>query len=149
MTVGDTPMTAGDHEERPMKEPRITEKCEYRLPLPPHKIASRQAHRVLEWALSDWRVEGEAADNTRVVLSELVANALAHSFDVFRLGLSRCGDQILVEVWDSADALPYVGLPDGLAVDGRGMFLVEALCKEWGVRPEEAGGKTVWAKVAR
>ena len=38
---------------------------------------------------------------------------------------------------------------DGLAVNGRGMFLVDTLSKEWGVRPEEEGGKTVWAKVPR
>ncbi|MDN3357908.1 ATP-binding protein [Actinomadura sp. DC4] len=123
--------------------------CSYRLPLPPHKIASRQAHRVLEWALRDWRVGGEAADNTRVVLSEMVTNALTHSLEVFRLSLHLRPDQILIEVWDGADGMPYVGLPDGLAVNGRGMFLVDALSKEWGVRAEADGGKTVWAKVAR
>jgi anti-sigma regulatory factor (Ser/Thr protein kinase) len=121
----------------------------YRLPLPPHKIASRQAHRVLQWALEDWAVVGEAADNARVVLSEIVTNALAHSLDVFRLSLCLRGDQILVEVWDCADGVPAVGLPDTLEVGGRGMFLVDALSKEWGVRPDERGGKTVWAKVPR
>lgn len=121
----------------------------YRLPLPPHKVASRQAHRVLEWALRDWRVEGEPADNTRVVLSELVTNALSHSLDVFRLELVLRPGEIVVEVWDGADGMPYVGLPDGLSVTGRGMFLVDALSKEWGVRPEAEGGKTVWAKVPR
>jgi anti-sigma regulatory factor (Ser/Thr protein kinase) len=121
----------------------------YRLPLPPHKIASRQAHRVLEWALRDWRIDGDAADNARIVLSELVTNALTHSLDVFRLALCLNGDQILLEVWDRADGLPRVGLPDGLAVNGRGMYLVDTLSKEWGVRPEEDGGKTVWAKVPR
>ena len=121
----------------------------YRLPLPPHKIASRQAHRVLDWALEDWRVSGDAADNTRIVVSELVTNALTHSLDVFRLGLRLEGEEILVEVWDCTDARPTVTLPDGLSDDGRGMFLVEALCKEWGVTPDDAGGKTVWAKILR
>lgn len=121
----------------------------YQLPLPPHKIAVRQAHRVLEWALCDWRIDGEAADNTRVVLSEMVTNALSHSLDVFRLGLDLRPDQIVVEVWDGADGMPYVDLPDGLSVTGRGMFLVDALSKEWGVRPEPEGGKTIWAKVSR
>jgi anti-sigma regulatory factor (Ser/Thr protein kinase) len=121
----------------------------YRLPLPPHKIASRQAHRVLQWALDDWAVKGDAADDTRVVLSEMVTNALTHSLDVFRLALHLHGDQILVEVWDCADGVPDVGLPEGLAVNGRGMFLVDALSKEWGVRPEEQGGKTIWATISR
>ncbi len=72
-----------------------------------------------------------------------------HSMDVFTLTLSLRGDQILIEVRDCTDATPEVALPDGLAVNGRGMFLVDALSKEWGVRPEEEGGKTVWAKVPR
>jgi hypothetical protein len=29
------------------------------------------------------------------------------------------------------------------------MFLVDALSKEWGVRPEEQGGKTIWATISR
>jgi anti-sigma regulatory factor (Ser/Thr protein kinase) len=121
----------------------------YGLPLPPHKIASRQAHRVLDWALQDWCVAGEVADNTRLVLSELVSNALAHSLEVFGLALRLDGDEILIEVRDSTDALPKVTLPDGLSVSGRGMFLVEALCKEWGVTQEGDGGKTVWARIMK
>jgi anti-sigma regulatory factor (Ser/Thr protein kinase) len=132
-----------------MDRPEVMRTRSYRLPLPPHKIASRQAHRVLEWALRDWQVRDDAADNARIVLSEMVTNALTHSLDVFRLALHLNGDQILLEVWDRADGMPHVGLPDGLAVNGRGMFLVDTLSKEWGVRPEEEGGKTVWARVPR
>jgi anti-sigma regulatory factor (Ser/Thr protein kinase) len=123
--------------------------CDYRLPLPPHKIASRQAHTVLRWALGDWCVQGEAADNVRVVLGELVTNALTHSTDVFTLALHLTDDLIVIEVQDSNDATPEVALPEGLAINGRGMLLVNALSKEWGVRQEKDGGKTVWAKVRR
>jgi anti-sigma regulatory factor (Ser/Thr protein kinase) len=94
-------------------------------------------------------VEAETADNARVVLSEMVTNALTHSLEVFRLALGLRGDHILMEVWDGADGVPQVGLPDNLAVNGRGMFLVDALSKEWGVRPDPEGCKTVWAKVCR
>ncbi|HEY0537985.1 MAG TPA: ATP-binding protein [Actinoallomurus sp.] len=130
-----------------MRPSEATWSRSYRLPLPPHPIASRQAHRVLEWALRDWAVEAETADNARVVLSEMVTNALTHSLEVFRLALGLHGDHILVEVWDGADGMPRVGLPDQLALNGRGMFLVDALSKEWGVRPDPEGGKTIWAKV--
>lgn len=121
----------------------------WNLPLPPHKIASRQAHRVLDWALEDWGVNGDVADNIRIVVLELVTNALTHSLDVFRLALRLDGDEVLIEVWDCTDAPPIVTLPDGLSDNGRGMFLVEALCKEWGVTYETDGGKTVWARVPR
>lgn len=132
-----------------MAYPEVIQARRYRLPLPPHKIASRQARAVLEWAMRDWGIGGVAADNARVVLSELVTNALTHSLDVFRLSLHLQGDQILVEIWDCADDHPRVVLPDDLAVHGRGMFLVQALSKDWGVRPERTGGKTVWAKISR
>jgi anti-sigma regulatory factor (Ser/Thr protein kinase) len=119
------------------------------LPLPPHKIASRQAHRVLDWALADWCVRGDVADDIRIVVLELVTNALTHSLDVFRLSLRLEGEEIVIEVWDCTDAPPKVTLADGLSDNGRGMFLVEALCKEWGVTYEGDGGKTVWARILK
>jgi anti-sigma regulatory factor (Ser/Thr protein kinase) len=132
-----------------MGEPGIAQIRDYRLPLPPHAIASRQAHKVLEWALSDWRVHDSPADDAHIVLGELVTNALAHSMDVFGLALRLHGDQIHIEVWDRTDATPEIRQLDELAINGRGMFLVDALSKEWGVRPERAGGKTVWARISR
>src|SRR3954452_1548982 len=99
-----------------MDQSEVMRTRSYRLPLPPHAIASRQAHRVLRWALEDWAVAGDAADNTKVVLSEMVTNALTHSLDVFGLALHLQPDQILVEVWDGADGVPDVGLPDGLEI---------------------------------
>jgi Histidine kinase-like ATPase domain len=132
-----------------LDEPGIAQKQNYRLPLPPHPIASRQAHKVLEWALLNWCVRGTPADDAHIVLGELVTNALMHSMDVFTLTLDLHGDRILIEVWDCTDATPEITMPDDLAVSGRGMFLVDALTKEWGVRPEEQGGKTVWATIPR
>jgi anti-sigma regulatory factor (Ser/Thr protein kinase) len=132
-----------------MNESGIAQENKYRLPLPPHSIASRQAHKVLEWALSEWRVGGSSADDAHIVVGELVTNALMHSMGVFTLALDLHENQILIEVWDGTDATPEVTRPGGLAVNGRGMFLVDALSKEWGVRPERQGGKTVWARVLR
>ena len=131
-----------------MVEHITDEALAYRLPLPPHKIASRQAQRVLEWALRDWGVNDVSVENARIVVSELVANALTHSIDVFTLTLRLAENGVLVEVWDSSDTLPVVGLPDGLSINGRGMFLVDALSKEWSVTHESEGGKTVWARIA-
>jgi anti-sigma regulatory factor (Ser/Thr protein kinase) len=136
-----------DQEKDRMKPEAAMPRRSYLLPLPPHKIASRQAHRVLEWALRDWALDGDLADDARVVLSELVTNALTHSLDVFRLTLRLHGERLLIEVWDAADGMPRVGVPEDLAVNGRGMFLVDALSRRWGVRAEPDGGKTVWAEL--
>lgn len=126
----------------------IAQNKNYCLPLPPHPIASRQAHKVLELALVDWRVCGDPADDAHVVLGELVTNALMHSMDVFTLALNLYEDRILIEVWDCVDAVPEVRMPDGQAIDGRGMFLVDVLANRWGVRSEGQGGKTVWATIS-
>ncbi len=119
----------------------------YHLPLAPHPIASRQAHIALKWALADWCVRGDPVDNIRLVLGELVTNALTHSTDVFTLEVRLSGDLVVIEVRDANDATPEIELPDGLAINGRGMLLVNAVSKEWGVRHEKEGGKTVWAKI--
>jgi hypothetical protein len=83
----------------------------YRLPLPPHAIASRQAHRVLEWALRDWRIDGDAAENARIVLSELVTNALTHSLDVFRLALCLNGIRFCSRSGTAQRACPPSAFP--------------------------------------
>ena len=64
------------------------------------------------------------------------------------LTLNLHKDRILIEVWDCTDAVPEVTMPDDQAVSGRGMFLVDTLTKEWGVRHEDQGGKTVWATIS-
>ncbi|MBB1151861.1 ATP-binding protein [Amycolatopsis sp. DR6-1] len=87
----------------------------------------------------------DAVADLRLVLDEMVCNAMRHARPPSELTLSLRGDRILIEVSDS--------LPDlarsrgGYAGGGRGLVLIDAIAERWGQSPRP-GGKTVWAELA-
>ncbi|GLY72769.1 ATP-binding protein [Actinoallomurus iriomotensis] len=118
-----------------------------RIRMPPHAIAAEQARTLTERVLDDWDLT-PLRDNALLVVSELVTNAIKQR-DIFLFALQRRGDTVLVEVTDMGPGLPTVRNAGETDTTGRGLFLVDAVCEEWGVRGEENGGKTVWAAVAK
>jgi anti-sigma regulatory factor (Ser/Thr protein kinase) len=86
-------------------------------------------------------------DDACLVLSELVSNALLHGGEAAAVGWRVVGDHLHLGVADTTTA----GLPvhDGTCgrEGGRGLFLVDQLAKEWGVRPLGALGKEVWCRL--
>lgn len=123
--------------------PPIGESRVHRFPLPPHPIAAEQARLLTKIALADWAL-GEALDNALIIVAELATNATKIG-EVFHLSLTRQGGTVLIEVWDTSEALPDRRRRSVDRVDGRGLLLVEGCSKDWGWRLEDQGGKTVWA----
>ena len=88
-------------------------------------------------------------DDTQLVISELVTNAVRHGgCDRIRLRVRPAEGGIRVEVFDSGGDLPAE--PEARpALDrpsGRGLLIVAVPAHAWGVEPAPAGaGKTVWA----
>jgi hypothetical protein len=113
--------------------------------LPPHPIAAEQARVLTRLALADWNIPA-VADNALLVAAELVTNAMKLG-DVCSIALSRQGGAVLIEVSDNSEASPDRRSLALDRVDGRGLLLVAACSKDWGWRPDEQGGKTVWAIV--
>ncbi len=87
-----------------------------------------------------------ARDVARLVISELVTNAISQGEGAVRVMLDAGEGSLLVEVFDSGHRLPSLDDAPVDATSGRGLRLVDAVCDEWGVR-EELEGKTVWARV--
>jgi hypothetical protein len=50
---------------------------------------------------------------------------------------------------DAGPGNPVVEKADETDVSGRGLFLVEAVSDEWGVRYGAGGEKTVWAIISK
>jgi anti-sigma regulatory factor (Ser/Thr protein kinase) len=76
-------------------------------------------------------------------VSELVTNAVVHARSDIAVRLCRTGSGIRVEIADR-DPQPAAPRPlDPEGVGGRGLHLVNALARDWGVRPAQPG-KTVW-----
>ena len=90
-----------------------------------------------------------ALDNVALVVSELVTNCVRHARTDFRLRVSHDADGIHVEVTDSAAGRPAIKNPSPAQAHGRGLHIVQALTRNWGVVPDPAGtGKTVWCTVS-
>ena len=88
-------------------------------------------------------------DNATLLTSELVTNAIRHSRSgesggSVGLMVAAVPDGIRVEVTDSGSAASSpVVKQDSYTCDGHGMFLVQAIAREWGCRRSDAG-TTVW-----
>lgn len=124
-------------------QPGVVERRVCRLPLPPHPIAAEQARTFLRLVCAGWGL-GDVIDDLLLVTAELATNAMKVG-DVFELTVSRQDLSVLVEVWDTSEAVPDRQSRSVDRVDGRGLLLVEACSKDWGWRLEEHGGKTVWS----
>jgi serine/threonine-protein kinase RsbW len=116
--------------------------------LPASKNSAEAARRLVETALSVWRLECLADDGTLVV-SELVANAVTHT-DSRRIQIvvRRLGERsVRIGVIDTARVIPARATPhDHLSASGRGLLLVDALAQRWGADLYHFG-KHVWAEL--
>lgn len=81
--------------------------------------------------------------------TELVTNALVHTDSAaVSLRAWRRGERFGIEVTDDDPRFrPRAGPVDPCATSGRGLLLIDAVARRWGVRPE-GRGKTVWVDLA-
>ncbi|MFB9835053.1 ATP-binding protein [Actinoallomurus acaciae] len=92
-------------------------------------------------------------DDVRLVVSELVTNALRYAGGPaelygdtpIRLSLLRTGGRLTCAVTDPCDQIPVRREPDWVAQSGRGLHLVEAFSHSWNWAPLSSHGKVVWA----
>jgi anti-sigma regulatory factor (Ser/Thr protein kinase) len=95
-----------------------------------HLLAHRLAHLV---------------EDVRLVVSELAANAVTHAQSPFAVTLSRANGSVLLAIKDESTSVPVRSAPDVMDMSGRGLMIVESLCREWGVSIDGRGRKSVWA----
>jgi anti-sigma regulatory factor (Ser/Thr protein kinase) len=88
--------------------------------------------------------------DAELLVSELVSNAVRHGGAGIRLEARSDDGGITVRVYDDGRALPAMrsSAPGLEMASGRGLWMVEQLAGAWGVEIGEAGGKTVWFRMA-
>ncbi|MEU2711540.1 ATP-binding protein [Streptomyces sp. NPDC007205] len=124
--------------------------CEHVCPVPPVAGAVSAVRRRAAAVLADWRVFPELVEDSLLVVSELVTNALLHARPPAVLRLSWVpgdgGCTLRVEVTDAGAALPAGGSRAGTDPDehGRGETIIHALATSHGIRVHP-GGVTRWA----
>ncbi|MFD6585743.1 SpoIIE family protein phosphatase [Streptomyces anulatus] len=111
--------------------------------LPPDARAASVARRLVREQLDRWNLGG-LVDTTELVVSELVGNALRYGGGPGQLRLLR-HDRVTVEVTDTGADLPHIQPPTLSDEGGRGLQLINMLCRRWG-SCRTPTGKLVWAE---
>jgi serine/threonine-protein kinase RsbW len=95
------------------------------------------------------RITNGALEDVRLLLTELITNALRHSGmtadDEIGVRAELSGGTVRIEVHDPGRDGPIERREPGARGGGYGLFLVERLTDEWGV--EQRDGTTVWAEL--
>ncbi|MFG2123148.1 ATP-binding protein [Streptomyces sp. NPDC048710] len=111
-------------------------------PLRRELTSVREARRLVTAQLGDWAVDS-LADTAKLLVSELVTNALRHTRGPLRLNLRLRDSRLLCEVEDTESAGPVRNVADPDAEGGRGIELLELLADAWG-SVRTATGKITW-----
>ncbi|GAA2428656.1 ATP-binding protein [Streptomyces glaucus] len=124
----------------------------FRFELAAHPGSPAQARRLTRARLSGWSVCEDTCDTAALVVSELVTNAIVHTASRHIVCELHDGDDLVrIAVRDEGCA---PGRPQASARQrpeeehGRGLLLVDALCRAWGAQ-EQGPGLLVWADLPR
>jgi anti-sigma regulatory factor (Ser/Thr protein kinase) len=126
---------------------RIVEAIE--LSLPPAPTAATQARSEVTAQLAS-RVGASVLEDVRLLVTELITNALRHgrlsAGDRVSLKATVDGDVVRIEVRDPGRNGEVAQRPPGPRGGGYGLYLVEQLAKRWGV--ERKDGTVVWCELS-
>ncbi|MYW06371.1 ATP-binding SpoIIE family protein phosphatase, partial [Streptomyces sp. SID3343] len=111
--------------------------------LPAHGSAAGAARKLVRDQLDVWHLE-DLTDVTELVVSELVGNALRYGGAPGQLRLLR-HDRLVVELSDTGPDLPQIQHSSLSDEGGRGLQLINMLCRGWG-SCRTPTGKIVWAE---
>lgn len=121
--------------------------------LAPRPESVTAGRHFVERALAEWGVTqadpaGQILPETLLVVTELLANAVAVSTGEVDVALAAHRDHILLSV---SDDNPAPAVPRGVGPEvsgGRGLGIVAALSQRWGQSGFSGTSKTVWADIA-
>ncbi|MFI0230532.1 ATP-binding protein [Streptomyces sp. NPDC017086] len=121
----------------------------FRFELAAHPGSVARARRLTQARLSGWSVCADTCDSAALVISELVTNAIVHT----------ASSRVVCELHDHDDMVRIAVRDEGCAPGephpspqrpdeehGRGLLLVDALCRAWGAQ-EYGPGLMVWAEL--
>lgn len=117
-----------------------------RVSLPGDPKSAGMARQFLRRMLLAWQVD--ALETTAsLVLNELITNAVLHAGTRIDVRVSFGARTLRLEVGDGSTRQPRLRHFDLDATTGRGLALVAALSRAWGVAPAP-DGKVVWCELA-
>jgi two-component sensor histidine kinase len=119
--------------------------------LRPHPLSVGQARnfctRRLSSVLDDRPDLPDVVADAATIASELVTNALTAGSSAIELALALRSDAVYLEVADDASGTVRLAHPEPTDPKGRGLLVVAALSREWGVSSSDKT-KHVWAEIS-
>lgn len=112
---------------------------------PPEPAAVAQVRSFVASSLMGPR---SLVDDACLVVSELATNAVLHAHTPFKVVVEQRNDAVRLVVLDGSPRRPIASDAAPATTTGRGLQIVDALTRAWGVEPA-AEGKAVWAELAR
>ena len=114
------------------------------LRLPADATAPGSARRFLEQTLCAEH-DARPDDGARLLVSELVTNAVRHGAPPIEIAVQCVGSQALqISVSDGSTLRPAQREAALHDEGGRGMALVDLISDDWGIDDRGAAGKAVW-----
>ena len=113
--------------------------------LPPQPSAASAARKFVCETISSWGLA--PPDDTSLLTSEVVTNALNHAEGEVAIRVRRENNQAFVEVHDHQSDPPVQREVEPERRGGNGLILLDALAKSWGVTQIHDDGKIVWFEV--
>ncbi len=119
---------------------------EDRSTFPPELRSASEARHHAEQVLREWQLD-TVADAARLLISELVINAVLHAGTESELVLRCTPGHLRVEVSDGSSTAPVRMPYSPSSPTGRGLLILEDLADSWGIEIGD-GSKTVWFELA-
>lgn len=115
--------------------------------LPSTERAAAPCRQFVRSLLAAWG-RPAAQDDAELVVAELFSNAVRHAVtELHRLELRVEADYLTVALTDASPHWPQRRTVSPAATSGRGLSIIEALARNWGVIPLASGGKRVWVEL--
>ena len=117
----------------------------YHATYPSEPRSVRTARHAVQQRCQQWGY-GSLCDDAKLIVSELVCNAVRHAGTDIGLTLVARRQGLRMEVSDGSTRSIQPRIATPVDEGGRGLALVDALATHHGVR-RWTGGKTVWAEL--
>jgi anti-sigma regulatory factor (Ser/Thr protein kinase) len=146
--LGDVTQHASEREALRLVARLREDRRDLSLAIEPVPAGVTTARRFADDACANWAVD-ELRDPVRLIVSELVTNAIVHAGGEIWLDIAWRPPFLHIRVRDRSLAPPRLAArADAFAVRGRGLPLVERASSAWG-HQNDLHGKVVWAMIRR
>ncbi|MER0424921.1 ATP-binding protein [Streptomyces microflavus] len=116
----------------------------FEMVMEPAGVHVAQARRTTAAVLRQWSLPDALTEDARIIVSELVSNAITHGSGDVRLQLRHDNHELRIGVTDDSTAPARQRRAGATDLGGRGLHLVARLSLRWGVADS---GRTTYAVI--